>query len=212
VSSFNEGAYRRNKMNNTEFGKDLGIMHELVVTGRKVGFGRNEWVKLTHSDTLMRATLNFIRSVDASNFPPTFSDTEKVTMLAMLTKIALPYVDGPGCIDCGDNAGQGKRIGQNLIQQYEEIGLMLSEKELRCLKNGGCHQPLEGLWKPLAKEILGIEFPKEYARRSPSGFHLHFIATKITSASNLFAFNNAVKKEYDSTINSVTIHLDFAKE
>ncbi|MEK7767713.1 MAG: hypothetical protein AAB368_15905 [bacterium] len=41
----------------SEFGKDLGVVHEAVVTGRKAGWGREEWAKLAHDEVLMRSLL-----------------------------------------------------------------------------------------------------------------------------------------------------------
>ncbi|MEZ4103803.1 MAG: hypothetical protein R3B60_00770 [Candidatus Paceibacterota bacterium] len=34
----------------SEFGKDFGLIHEVVVTGRKAGAGQAEWAKLAHED------------------------------------------------------------------------------------------------------------------------------------------------------------------
>ena len=38
----------------SDFGKDHGLIHEAVVTGREVGWGRDEWAKLAHNRDLMR--------------------------------------------------------------------------------------------------------------------------------------------------------------
>jgi hypothetical protein len=38
----------------SEFGKDLGLMHEVVVTARKAGFSREEWALLAHNESLCR--------------------------------------------------------------------------------------------------------------------------------------------------------------
>jgi len=38
----------------SEFGKDHGLIHEAVVTGRKAGWGADEWAKLAHHEGLMR--------------------------------------------------------------------------------------------------------------------------------------------------------------
>ena len=37
----------------SEFGKDHGLIHEAVVTGRKAGWGADEWAKLAHNEGLM---------------------------------------------------------------------------------------------------------------------------------------------------------------
>lgn len=37
-----------------EFGKDLGLVHEAVITGRKIGVGRDFWSRLAHDEDLFR--------------------------------------------------------------------------------------------------------------------------------------------------------------
>ncbi|MFH0814898.1 MAG: hypothetical protein V1902_02345 [Candidatus Falkowbacteria bacterium] len=37
-----------------DFGKDLGLVHEVVVTGRKVGAGRDFWARLAHDEAFFR--------------------------------------------------------------------------------------------------------------------------------------------------------------
>jgi len=37
----------------SEFGKDHGLLHEVVVAGRKVGWGKDEWARLAHDEKLM---------------------------------------------------------------------------------------------------------------------------------------------------------------
>lgn len=49
-------------MNNaSEFGKDLGLMHEVVVTGRKAGFTSEDWGVLAHDESKIRQVLDLIR-------------------------------------------------------------------------------------------------------------------------------------------------------
>ncbi len=42
------------------FGKDLGLIHEVIVTGRKVGAGKDFWVKLAHDENLFSRTVEFV--------------------------------------------------------------------------------------------------------------------------------------------------------
>ena len=44
----------------SEFGKDLGLMHELAVTGRKVGFIPEDWGILAHSEELLLQVLDVV--------------------------------------------------------------------------------------------------------------------------------------------------------
>lgn len=43
-----------------EFGKDLGLVHEAIVTGRKVGAGKEFWSKLAHDGTLFANVIAFV--------------------------------------------------------------------------------------------------------------------------------------------------------
>ena len=45
------------------FGKDLGIMHELIVAGRSLGMGREAWAKLAHDRLLLFDVLKLIYGV-----------------------------------------------------------------------------------------------------------------------------------------------------
>ncbi len=45
----------------SEFGKDIGLMHELVITGRKIGFTPKDWGTLAHNEELLFQTLAVIR-------------------------------------------------------------------------------------------------------------------------------------------------------
>jgi hypothetical protein len=42
----------------SEFGKEIGLMHELVITGRKVGFDSKRWGSLAHNQKLLSQMLD----------------------------------------------------------------------------------------------------------------------------------------------------------
>ncbi len=42
------------------FGKDFGLIHETIVTGRKVGAGKDFWAKLAHDENLFSRTVEFV--------------------------------------------------------------------------------------------------------------------------------------------------------
>jgi len=44
-----------------EFGKDIGLVHEAVVTGRKIGAGKEFWSKLAHDEELFRQVVLQVR-------------------------------------------------------------------------------------------------------------------------------------------------------
>lgn len=45
---------------NTEFGTDHGLIHEAVVTGRKVGADKEFWSALAHSEELFAKVISFV--------------------------------------------------------------------------------------------------------------------------------------------------------
>jgi len=194
-------------MNNTEFGKDLGLMHELIVMGRKAGFGRTEWATLAHSDTLMRATLNFIRSTEAPQFPPTSVESEKIVRLAKLMKLVLPYYHT--CILCDEAfKSRHKDISQTLLEGYEALGLVLSPSDKREIL-GGCHQPFRILESHL-KSVLGVEFVyKKFTDTLATRdevCQLSCYTTLATSVPNILALMDAVKNE------GFSLHVDIRFE
>jgi hypothetical protein len=173
----------------SEFGKDLGLMHEVVVTGRKVGFERNDWAKLAHSNELARATLNFVRSAGASQFLSTITEDEKIVRLAKLTEAIAPYDDWYKC---------PHNMKGRLLKLYTDLGIVLSEKDNQTLsEDDSRHSPFR-IWVPIAKEVLGVEFHNDNDIRicpDPKGSRIEFFVTAVTSIPNILAFIEAVKKE-----------------
>ena len=53
---------------NGAFGQDHGLIHEVVVTGRKVGAGRKFWEKLAHNEGRFRACVKFVEG-DSKTIP-----------------------------------------------------------------------------------------------------------------------------------------------
>lgn len=47
-----------------DFGRDYGLVHEAVVTGRKAGAGREFWAKLAQDKTLFEKVVSFVRRAD----------------------------------------------------------------------------------------------------------------------------------------------------
>ena len=45
-----------------EFGKDLGVVHEAVVTGRKVGAGKDFWSALAHQQAIFAEVANLVHT------------------------------------------------------------------------------------------------------------------------------------------------------
>lgn len=53
-----------------DFGKDLGVVHEAVVTGRKVGAGRDFWSALAHQENLFTEVVNLVHTKLGLNQQP----------------------------------------------------------------------------------------------------------------------------------------------
>lgn len=51
-----------NTVRHEEFGSDHGLIHEAVVTGRKVWAGREFWKSLAHDEDMFRRTVKFVRA------------------------------------------------------------------------------------------------------------------------------------------------------
>ncbi len=58
---------RPNKQHEDVFGKDLGLMSEVVVTGRKVGADRQFWSRLAHDEAKFR---EIVADVNGEDFEP----------------------------------------------------------------------------------------------------------------------------------------------
>ena len=53
-----------------DFGKDMGLIHEVIVTGRKVGAGREFWARLAHDESLFQSIVPLVlNGGDASVLP-----------------------------------------------------------------------------------------------------------------------------------------------
>jgi len=52
----------RRPMDDREFGKDHGLVHEAIVTGRSVGAGKAFWARLAHNAALFRKVKDFVDS------------------------------------------------------------------------------------------------------------------------------------------------------
>ncbi len=69
------------------FGQDNGLIHEAVITGRKVGAGRKFWSSLAHNQTLFEEVVDLVNRGGLSG--PT-------TYLTKAEKIMGPNLFGPG--------------------------------------------------------------------------------------------------------------------
>lgn len=80
----------------SEFGKDLGLMHEVVVTGRKFGITRKDWSVLAHNEDKMRGVAQYLH--DESDLvpktkPASESEAEVNTLIRIDRSVKLVYPD-----------------------------------------------------------------------------------------------------------------------
>lgn len=52
-----------------DFGKDHGLIHEVVVTGRKAGAGQAFWAKLAHDEDLFKRVVSVVTSGGVTDTP-----------------------------------------------------------------------------------------------------------------------------------------------
>ncbi len=57
------------------FGSDYGLIHEAVVTGRRVGAGEQFWARLAHEEDLFRQVVDL---VNASPAPTSFVEAKAI--------------------------------------------------------------------------------------------------------------------------------------
>ena len=113
----------------SEFGKDMGLMHEVVITGRKVGFTAENWGKLAHDEKIMAGVLEVLNGR---------AEIKQVSYLVDL--------DAPPMIPDGWKVESHVKGGQFKFDPAKIDGTYLSEEQ----KNGGC---LEG--NKLRKKLQG---------------------------------------------------------
>ncbi len=71
-------------MNSMSFGKDLGLIHEAMVTGRKVGATRAFWTALAHNEEAFKEALTAVE-------PFIVSDAEKLVRIAIDSESPLMF-------------------------------------------------------------------------------------------------------------------------
>lgn len=97
----------------SEFGKDNGLIHETVVTGRKAGWDRDVWSKLAENEELMRTLLSVIRG------------QARVEVLTHVVDCSLPAKKVRGLTPLPDSEQITSRFMGQLTLTPEAIGLHL---------------------------------------------------------------------------------------
>ena len=120
----------------SEFGKDLGLMHEVVVTGRKVGFTSEDWAMLAHDEKKIRQVLELIRGNVTLQFDsiirvdrsvrPTYPDWARIVMHPELENLG-PVEFDAAKLELWLHEGQkdGKWVNGQVIYEYLKEKKML---------------------------------------------------------------------------------------
>jgi hypothetical protein len=90
--------------NNEEFGKDLGLMSEVVVTGRKVGMSKTAWAFLAHNETefsILAPLIEHWAVIKQNNSEVKAVSVEYAEKLIQ-TVVTIVETDSCGCLHCGD--------------------------------------------------------------------------------------------------------------
>ncbi len=136
-------------------------MHELVVTGRKVGFERDDWKGLAHNQQKLRDTLDFARgrTWKAHSVLANMLDEERLTWLSEAIVELHTYLGF--CINCGFYKDQWKVKWPDLRTRLQKLQLpgdaqldeIFSENESA---SSCCFQVSEVL-RPICDQLLKVE-------------------------------------------------------
>ena len=147
-------------MNGDEFGKDLGLMHELIVTGRKVGFERNDWKGLAHNERQLRDTLDFVRGRKWESYPvlAEVSDEDRLIWLSKAITELHNYLGF--CINCGYYEHRSMWVWPELKPRLQKLQLSFPDYMDEAVKGnagkGHCYQAHEAI-KPICEQLLKVE-------------------------------------------------------
>lgn len=115
----------------SEFGKEHGLIHEAVVTGRKVGAGKEFWATLAHSEEVFR------KVVDLVSAKPTFTvlvDYSR-TLAAMIAAGRYDYVNPDITTEHFPIQGEGRRELRVALFHFNRV--MSSEQVIAELDSQG---------------------------------------------------------------------------
>ena len=97
------------------FGKDNGLIHEAVVTGRKVGAGQNFWAKLAHDEELFEKVVALV----AGN-----------GIIASISAVIVNYKPTPSQIRAREIMGKNYLGIEEVVRQF---GAAYTEEQLALL-------------------------------------------------------------------------------
>ncbi len=127
--------------NDVGFGKDLGLVHEIITMGRGIGMVRRDWKKLATNKQHLRDVLDFSRGRMLEKCPPLAEkkvQVEQIVWLAGAVKELYQYLGF--CTNCGiydrqakDHTPRAQKILQKL--EFPDNGLTT------CLQVGECLNP-----------------------------------------------------------------------
>lgn len=143
----------------SDFGKDLGLMHEVVVTGRKVGFTSEDWGVLAHNENKIREVLGLIRGDVAIQF-------DSIVHIDCLVRPAYPdwvkEVLRPELEGTGPAKYDVAKLEQWLHDGQKNGGWIKGQVIYEYLKEKKMLEPCLGLSDLLAIKAKGIYFFRQH--------------------------------------------------
>ncbi len=165
------------KNNVSEFGKEVGLLHEMAITGRKVGAGVTTYSFLASNEVWFRRFSNLSRhlSVLVNNKITTNKvDSEAANKLVQDITVIAGY-----CLTCGIANGEHREralplfVSQDIIEGYKrEVAQAADETEQSALAQA-FHEKLYGYfyeWLETRLGSLGIH-PGEVAEFFPQYYY-----------------------------------------
>jgi len=117
-----------------EFGSDHGLIHEAVVTGRKVGAGQEFWSALAHSDKLFTKVVAFVTTM----LTPIFRCTQTINrdMAGWICVEPAEVVDEFEPIICEFlQPGETQLGGEEMVKRARQQGINDSAMPKLCFGN-----------------------------------------------------------------------------
>lgn len=138
--------------NNEDFGKDLGLMSEVVVTGRKVGMSKTAWAFLAHNETefsILAPLMEHwavIKQNNAEVKAVSLEDAEKLIQ----TVVTIAEADSCGCLHCGNT--QKRRHLHHLYVPAEILANDADERHQYIVAGGLSEDTIEPVYRSQEEE------------------------------------------------------------
>ena len=144
----------------SDFAKDMGLVHEAVVTGRSIGFGREEWAKLAHDKDKFLEVLMLVRGEATLDFNPIIpiDRSQKPTYPDWVKDVLHPELEGQG----------------PAVYAITQVGLWLhdDQKDGKWMKGQAIYDHL--VQNQMLESCLSLRDLEEIQKRGSPFFRKHF--------------------------------------